>query len=887
MENKGQKKDFTDETDFLYQTILEFVQLEPKDNIYQFIARKLKGFIKDSVIVVNSYEKNSNSLHLRALEGIDGKIKSISKILGKDIFKMPFPIDKKETKEVLSGGELLKVPGGLFELSFGQIPKSVCHALEKLLNVGEVYFSSFIKEKELFGNVIIILPKKGNLANREFINAFVKQCGIMLQAKEAESKLQDSEERLKILFDHAPDAYYLNDLKGNFVDGNIAAERMTGYEKKELIGKSFIELELLSFEDISKSTKTLAKNAMGQSTGPDEFTLIKKDKTSVIVEISTYPVKIKEQAFVLGIARDITKRKETEKDLIESEEKYRTVFENNCNATIIVEEDMTISMINAQGEKLSGYTKEKIENKMKWTNFVLERDLERMKKYHIARRKPGENPPTEYEFNLKDKYGNIKNIFMQIHLIPNTKKRIVSLADITRLKQSEEKMKHLNLVLRDIRAINQLIAREKNRKRLIEGACNALTRIRSYYSGWIVLLDEKGELDIYAESGLGKAFLPMVAQLRQGKLPCCIQQALGQKEIIVIEDPVFTCNDCLLEQRFLNRGIMAIRLKYGQKIYGVMSVSLPTNFIHSQEEQSLFKEVSEDICLALVNIELGKKLDKQTRTLKERVKELNYLFQISTLLEKPNIAWENLMQKAVDFFPSAFHHPEMACVQITLGTKKFKSKNFKETIWKLRQPIKMHHKTVGVIESYRLKEPGKTEKPFLIEEIRLIKATSESIGGYLERTDSKIRLEKSFQRLQKIMNSTIETMSKIIEAKDPYTAGHQRKVAQLATAIAKELKLSKNKIEAVNIASLIHDIGKVSIPSEILSKPTKLSDIEYALIKNHTQIGYDILKDIDFPYPIAQIVLQHHEKIDGSGYPQDLMEKVSYKRPKSSVWLMW
>ena len=131
-------------------------------------------------------------------------------------------------------------------------------------------------------------------------------------------------------------------------------------------------------------------------------------------------------------------------------------------------------------------------------------------------------------------------------------------------------------------------------------------------------------------------------------------------------------------------------------------------------------------------------------------------------------------------------------------------------------------------------------------------------------------LKKSYKKLQKTMDATIDTVSKMIEAKDPYTAGHQHRVSQLASRIAKELKLPKNKIEGIRIASLIHDIGKIGLPAEILSKPTKLNDVEYSLIRDHSQVGYDILKYIDFSYPIAEIVLQHHERLNGLGYPQGL-----------------
>ena len=128
-------------------------------------------------------------------------------------------------------------------------------------------------------------------------------------------------------------------------------------------------------------------------------------------------------------------------------------------------------------------------------------------------------------------------------------------------------------------------------------------------------------------------------------------------------------------------------------------------------------------------------------------------------------------------------------------------------------------------------------------------------------------------RLQKTIDGAIDTIARISEIRDPYTSGHQIRVTQLALGIARELRLPKDKIESIRVASLIHDIGKIGIPSEILTKPGKLNDLEYSLIKNHPQIGYDILKDIEFVYPISRIVLEHHERLNGSGYPGGLKSK--------------
>lgn len=124
--------------------------------------------------------------------------------------------------------------------------------------------------------------------------------------------------------------------------------------------------------------------------------------------------------------------------------------------------------------------------------------------------------------------------------------------------------------------------------------------------------------------------------------------------------------------------------------------------------------------------------------------------------------------------------------------------------------------------------------------------------------------------MQRAFEGTIQALALTIEIRDPYTAGHQRRVSELASAMAKELGWPAEQVQAIRIAGDIHDIGKISIPAEILSKPAKLNEVEFSLIKTHPQVGYEILKNIDFPWPLAQIVLQHHERIDGSGYPSGL-----------------
>lgn len=139
-----------------------------------------------------------------------------------------------------------------------------------------------------------------------------------------------------------------------------------------------------------------------------------------------------------------------------------------------------------------------------------------------------------------------------------------------------------------------------------------------------------------------------------------------------------------------------------------------------------------------------------------------------------------------------------------------------------------------------------------------------------ERKQMEEELSRSLARLRSILGGVIQALASTIEARDPYTSGHQRRVANLARAIATEMGLSQEKIEGVRIAGLVHDIGKITIPAEILSKPGKLTEAEMDMVRTHPQVGYDILKEIEFPWPVAQIVLQHQERMDGSGYPAGL-----------------
>jgi PAS domain S-box-containing protein/putative nucleotidyltransferase with HDIG domain len=187
-------------------------------------------------------------------------------------------------------------------------------------------------------------------------------------------------------------------------------------------------------------------------------------------------------------------------------------------------------------------------------------------------------------------------------------------------------------------------------------------------------------------------------------------------------------------------------------------------------------------------------------------------------------------------------------------------------------PLIVDGKTIGILDIFAL-----DSKAFDSEEVRLLEelAGGLAFGIGALRTDAGRRqaeaeVQESLEKMRLALEKTVSAVATIVEMRDPYTAGHQKRVAQLACAIAQKMGYSPERIEGMRVLGCLHDIGKMSVPAEILSKPGRLSETEFSIIKDHAQLGYEIIKDIDFPYLVAQGILQHHERINGSGYPQGI-----------------
>jgi len=322
-----------------------------------------------------------------------------------------------------------------------------------------------------------------------------------------------------------------------------------------------------------------------------------------------------------------------------------------------------------------------------------------------------------------------------------------------------------------------------------------------------------------------------------------------------------------LPKRYTGKVLISSRLEHGKKTYGVICASLPRNVELEIKEKDLFLTLANDIAYAL------HKLDDRDE------------------LRREKIFWEKLFNVS----------PEGVVLCAPDG-RVMRVNNAFCHIFRFSSPEEVIGKNIDSIvadeitfeEARSFTEAAARGESISVESVRrradgtLIDVSilgipikiDENLAGiyaiYRDITDKKMyerAMKENIATLSHVWRQTIELIASVSELRDPYTAGHQKRVAGLAKFMAMKMGLSPERVDAVEMASLIHDVGKIKVPAEILSKPGPLDEVERLLVETHPQAGYNLLKDIDFPWPVAEIVLQHHERLDGGGYPQGLKGK--------------
>ncbi|QTA89550.1 PAS domain S-box protein [Desulfonema magnum] len=334
-----------------------------------------------------------------------------------------------------------------------------------------------------------------------------------------------------------------------------------------------------------------------------------------------------ERRLLNAIARRLGRAIEHEqaKALLKQErDAFSSVLEESPYGIVLIDETDQYLYINPEFNKITGYTLEDIPSRKQWFEKAYPNPDVRAEITELWK-KDRNRKRGEHEFSIVCKDGVIKDIYMRAIWLDNGRV-FITLQDITYQKQSQAKIEHLVAVLDAIRNVNQLITREKNSEKLLNGACNNLTKNRGYRNAWIALSDNAGGFPTFAEDGLGDDFLLMKERLTHGNPPRCAQLSLNQSDIVITENPS-ACPDCPLSNISPEAmGTMTIRLAFQKKVYGFLVVSTPRELLTDDEEKFLFRELAEDIAYALNSIDQEAERKHMERILMESDRRWRLLF---------------------------------------------------------------------------------------------------------------------------------------------------------------------------------------------------------------------------------------------------------------------
>jgi PAS domain S-box-containing protein len=638
--------------------------------------------------------------------------------------------------------------------------------------------------------------------------------------RQAEEALQESEGKYRNLVERASDGICIAQ-EGTIHYANTRLAQMAGYSVEEVIDKPFIDY--FTLEEVPKVLDRYKRRMAGQSVTPVYETVLRqKNGSRVDVEVNAGIITYEGKPADFVLVRDITERKRAEMLLLANEDRYRTMFENTGTSMILIEEDMTISMANREFARNSGYSIDEINGRMKWTEIVHPDDLRRMVEQHRLRRESQGSALPGYELRYITKTGDLRDALLSIQLIPGTKKSVASVIDITDRKQMEKK----------------LMNSEEKFRTLAESSPFAIMVHQGDY--WIYANRAAVEISGYTEEELySMRFWDFVHpdHKNMGK-----QIGLDRQQGKVVprdyELKIITKNGA---EKWVS--LTGNKIQYEDKPTALISVIDITE--RKQAEKELHK--SEEKYRSLV--ENAREGIFQSTAEGHHI-TVNQAFANILGYESP----EEVIATITDISHQVYVHPDDRIKILQIIEKEGSVKGYEAEFYK-----KDGSKTWVSINMHAVRD----EEGHLLYYQGIDQDVTEKKNMETER-------QQNIERLKKSLGATINAMAVTVETRDPYTAGHQRRVADLALAISVEMNLKREQIDSIRMASMIHDIGKISIPSEILSKPSKLTNLEFDLIKTHSQSGYDILKDIEFPWPLADFVLQHHERMNGSGYPRNL-----------------
>ncbi|MGQ9919543.1 MAG: PAS domain S-box protein [Bryobacteraceae bacterium] len=507
---------------------------------------------------------------------------------------------------------------------------------------------------------------------------------------------------------------------------------------------------------------------------------------------------------------------------------YRTVFENTGTAMCIIEEDDIISLCNEEFARLTGLPREEIEGRKEWSEFVAPADLPRMLRYREARLSQSSAAPRQYEFRLVDRQSKTRNIWLTVTRIPETKRTLASLIDITELKQKEEA---LRLAEADYRAIFE--------------AANDAIFVHDPETGQILDVNPK-MTEMYGYTA-DEARRLTVGDLSAGAPPYTQQEALAWIRKATAGEPQ------LFE--------WLARDREGRPFW--VEVNLKRATIGDTER---LLAVVRDITRRK---EAGARLAEEQE--RYRVTRASIGDAVICTDRTGHITFMNPVAEELTGWPAdeAMRRPLSSVFRIESELTGRPAENPVERVLREGVVVGLGNHTVLIARDGKRIPIADSGAPIRDREGNVLGVVLVFCDETERRRVQRERQEAK-RRLERILEGGIRAIARLVELRDPYTAGHQQRVAELACAIGRAMGLPESTVNTLHFAGYLHDIGKATIPAAILNKPGPLTPVEMELVKLHPATAHDVLKDVDFGGPVAAVVRQHHERLDGSGYPDGL-----------------
>lgn len=436
---------------------------------------------------------------------------------------------------------------------------------------------------------------------------------------------------------------------------------------------------------------------------------------------------------------------------------------------------------------------------------------------------------------------------------------------VEELDENEKRLDHINRVLRGIRAVNQLIVKEKDRACLIEEACSRLVHDRGYEGAWIVLHGESHRM-LWSQAGFEeKTFSGLVDLFGNGGLPPCCLEAAHPEDVIVLPGDSPIHRKCPMPGICGKAGSLIAPLICEGAAFGHLAVSLPPHISADDEEVSLFREMVGDVAYSLHHMGIEEERKRSDDLLRATFESANDGIMLADVDSRSFIRVNRTMCEMLGYSQEEMeklHIHDIHPVEDLPGVlADFEKQVSGDSPLAVDIPLMRKDGTIffADVNTSRLVVDGKQHVLGMFRDVT-------------QRRETEKKEREAVERLRRALRMTIHVLSQTLERRDPYTAGHQRRVAALAGAIAAEMGLDQEIVDGITMAGQVHDIGKVSVPAEILSKPGILSPLEMNIIREHPSHGRDILCDVDSAIPLGEIVFQHHERLDGSGYPRGLKD---------------